>query len=183
MSGPDVLAAGASRRTVSTPVRALLVTLLVLLGVADAQARRLEVDALLDRARAGQSTVAFADRRLAATVEYASPQLASPTAPAAVRADLQALVRREAAGQLPALLRRRDQAERSPVLPWHRTTRQARAAYVRHLDARVARLTAVSTDLAALYVRRPGLDQRLQAARDALTAAAGTERAGDALDG
>ena len=98
----DVLSGGGShlqerRPAGRTAARLLAVALLVLLGVADAQARRLEVDALVERAREGQATVAFADRRLAATVQYASPQLTSPTAPLAVRADLQALVRREAA--------------------------------------------------------------------------------------
>jgi len=170
----DVLAGGRDHRR---PVAQLLgVALLVLLVVADGQARRLEVDGLVQRVREGQATVAFADRRLAGTVQYASPQLTSPTAPVAVRADLQALVRSEAAGQVPALTRRRDAAARTPVAVWHRSARQARAAYVRHLDARLARLTAASTDLSTLYKRRPELDERRQQARDALAAAAGQAR-------
>ena len=168
-------------RTVPTRTRLLVVAVLALLAVGDASARRLEVDALLERAGQGQATVAFADRRLAATVQYASPQLASPTAPAAVRADLQALVRREAAGQVPGLQRRRDEAAGTPVAPWHRATLRARAAYVRHLEARLARLEAASTELSTLYVRWPGLDERLQDARDALTVVAGRARTGAVL--
>ena len=184
----DVLSGGSGgghphrRRPAGRPAaRLLAVALLVLLGVADAQARRLEVDALVERARQGQATVAFADRRLAATVQYASPQLTSPTAPLAVRADLQALVRREAAGQVVRLQGRRDEVARTPVAPWHRSVRRARAAYLWHLDARVARLAAASTDLSTLYERRPGLDERLQQARDALTAVAGAGRTRDVL--
>lgn len=176
---PDVVTGGRAQpvRTVPVRTRLLVVAVLALLAVGDAQARRLEVDALLERARQGQATVVFADRRLAATVQYASPQLTSPTAPAAVRADLSALVRREAAGQVPALQRRRDAAAGTPVAPWHRATLRARAAYVRHLEARLARLQAASADLSSLYVRRPGLAERRQEARDALTAVAGRARA------
>lgn len=171
----DVLAGGrAHPRSRSAPV--LGVALLVLLVAGDAQARRLEVDGLVQRVREGQSTVAFADRRLAGTVQYASPMLTSPSAQAAVRADLQALVRREAAGQVPALARRREAAARTPVAVWHRSARKARAAYVRHLDARLARLTAASQDLSTLYERPPELDERLQQARVALAAAAGEGR-------
>ena len=187
----DVLTGGATVRPAGHPhggtagrtlaARLLAAALLVLLAVADAQARRLEVDALVERAREGQATVAFADRRLTATVQYASPQLTSPTAPLAVRADLQALVRREAAGQVVGLRGRRDEVARTPAAPWHRSVRRARAAYVRHLDARLARLAAASIDLSTLYERRPGLDQRLQQARDALTAAAGAGRAREVL--
>ena len=180
---PDVVTGGRGHQVsrVPTRTRVLVVAVLALLAVGDVQARRLEVDGLLERARQGQATVAFADRRVAATVQYASPQLTSPTAPVAVRADLQALVRREAAGQVPALQRRRDQAAGTPVAPWHRATLRARAAYVRHLDARLARLEAATTDLSTLYVRRPGLDERLQDARDAFTAVAGRARAGAVL--
>lgn len=170
-----------ARRLTSTPVRALLAALLVLLVLGDVAAARLERDALLDRARAGEGAVAFADRRVSATVQYAAPQLTSPSAPAEVRADLQALVRREAAGQLSAVERRRDQAARTPVLPWHRTARRARTAYVQHLDARTARLRAVAQDLAALYVRRPALDELLAAARAAFVEAVGEARTREVL--
>lgn len=181
-SGSEVLAGGEQRRAAaSLSVRLLLGAVLVLLLVGDGAARWLEADALLERAREGQATVAFAERRLTAIVQYASPQLTSPTVPAAVRADLQALVRREAAGQVGGLQRRRDRASRSPVLPWHRTHRRARTAYVAHLDARLAWLRAVSQDLSALYARQPGLEEQLQAARAALAAAVGDSRANDVL--
>ena len=179
----DVLSGGGGHPVgrLPAPARLLLVAVLVLLGVGDLQARRLEVDGLLERVRQGQATVAFADRRLAATVQYASPQLTSPTVPIAVRTDLQALVRREAAGQVPALQRRRDEAAAAPIAPWHRAAHRAREAYVLHLDARLARLEAATTDLSTLYVRQPGLDGRLQDARDALTAVAGRARTSAAL--
>ena len=182
LGGSEVLGGGGERRAAtSLPVRLLLGAVLVLLLVGDGAARRLEADALLDRARDGQATVAFVDRRLAATVQYASPQLTSPTAPAAVRDDLQALVRREAAGQVADLQRSRDQAEGSPVLPWHRTHRRARAAYVAHLDARLAWLRAVSQDLSPLFARQPGLQEQLETARAALVAAVGDRRTKDVL--
>ena len=181
-TGREVIGGGGQRRPgVPVHVWLLLGAIVGLLLVGDGVARRLEADALLDRARQGQATVAFADRRVTATVQYASPQLTSPDAPAAVRADLQALVRREAAGQVASLRRRRDQADRTPVLPWHRPLRRARTAYVAHLDARLARLQAVSQDLSALYIRPPGLEEQLQAARTALAAAAGAARTQDVL--
>ena len=183
-SGREVLAGGGERAArLPGHVRLLLGAVLGLLLVGDAAARRLEADALLERARQGQATVTYADRRISATVQYASPQLSSPTAPAAVRADLRALVRREAAGQVASLQRRRDEAASTPALPWHRTHRRARTAYVAHLDARLARLRTVSEDLSALYVPQPGLEERLQAARTALAAAVGAARTRDVLGG
>ncbi|MCW2607291.1 MAG: hypothetical protein JWO60_1984, partial [Frankiales bacterium] len=84
------------RRTPRLLLPVLLAVAALLLLLDGVQGRR-EVDALVARAAAGEQAADYADRRVAGTVQYAGSQLT--TGPAAVRADLQRLVAREAQGQ------------------------------------------------------------------------------------
>lgn len=157
---PDVLESGTRRRTDGRAQRlAAAVLALGLLGgfAVDRQARQAEFEALLAQAAAGQAAVAYADRRLGATVQYASPVLGSAQTSARVRESLQGLVEQEAAQQARVLRRQADASARVPVWPWHDAQRAARSAYVAHLHARAAYLEAVAGDFEVLYGRPPEL--------------------------
>lgn len=160
-------------------VGVVLVVAAVVGVVADRQVREAEFDALLEQAVAGQAAIRYADGRIGATVQYASPVLGSSQTQPHVRASLEGIVEAEA-GQLVAVLRRR-QAESAAirVWPWHAEQRAARRAYAAYLSARVAYLEAVAVDFGVLYGRPPELARRLAQAADAYDEAAPSRR--DAL--
>lgn len=156
---------------------AVLAGLALAAAVADQQVRAAEFDALLAQARAGQSAVSYADRRIGATVQYASPVLGSSDTLPRVRASLETIVEAEAGRQAEAL---HDQAAASAatrVLPWHGAQRKARHAYTAYLAAKAAYLQSVAADFDALYGRPPELAARLAAAASAYDAAAPGPRA------
>lgn len=175
-SAVDVLSSG-SERSPAGPVRRRLVAaalvLVALAGLAmDRSVRQAEFEALLAQATAGQAAIAYADRRLGATVQYASPVLGSAQTSPAVRKSLQGLVQREAAEQAAVLRRLRDATEALRTWPWHERQRRAQQAYAFHLDARVAYLEAVAADFHVLYGRPPELALRQTAAARAYDRAA-----------
>lgn len=178
----DVLESGTERRPALLAHRVVLVVLglVALSGFAlDRQLRQAEFDALLAQAAAGQAAVAYADRRLGATVQYASPVLGSAQTSGSVRASLQGLVEQEAAQQAVVLRRHARASARIAVWPWHEQQRSARSAYVSYLVARAAYLEAVATDFDVLYGRPPELAARLAEAARAYDRAA--VRRADAL--
>ena len=149
---------------------ALLV--LVLAGyLLDGQLHDRELSRLLDRIGAAESTATYAEHRVAATVQYASPQLTSADVPPPVRRSLEQLVEAEAAGQVPVLQRAGDAAAGTTVLPWHRDVRTARDRYRSYAAHRLAVLRAGALDLGALRSPHPELDDERAAVRAALTAA------------
>jgi hypothetical protein len=183
---PDVLVSGGAPPVRGRPRRALLaLTLLALLAtaalVADDAVRGREADALVARAAAAQAAITYADRRVAATVAYTMPLLESAAQPASVRTGLARLVEQEAAGQLPPVQRQRVDLARVRVLPWHGPQRRARDRLLSYLDARIGRLQAAAQDARVLFREDPEPDRRLAAARDALAAVAGEQRARSAL--
>lgn len=163
------------------PRRRLLVTVLAGLAlaaaVADQQVRAAEFDALLAQARAGQSAISYADGRIGATVQYASPVLGSSQTSSRVRASLEGIVSAEAARQAEALRDRAAASAAIRVLPWHSAHREARRAYTGYLAATAAYLQRVAADFDALYGRPPELAARLGAAARAYDAAAPGSRA------
>lgn len=172
----ELLEAGPGR-----PVRGrLLVAVLVAVLLAgyglwqvDRRLADREVDALLERVAAGQSAVAYADRRIASTVTYAMPLLASASTTRAVRVSLQQLVQDAAAGQVGRLDAVASDVGRTRVLPWHGAVRRARAACARSLQAHAAHLGDVARDADALYARHPELERGRARARAALLRATG----------
>lgn len=149
------------------------VVLVALTGlVVDRQVRQAEFEALLAQATAGQAAVAYADRRLGATVQYASPVLGSAQTSPAVRESLQGLVEREAAQQAVVLRRHASASARVRVWPWHDEQRSARSAYLSYLTARAAYLESVAADFDVLYGRPPELELRLAEAARAYDRAA-----------
>ena len=172
---PDLLASGPDRTRRRWP--ALLLTLLLLVGAAghagDAALRTREVSGLLAAAEAAQEQLAYAERRVQATVQYASPQLYAADVPAQVRRSLQQLVEGTAHSQLAATDRARARVAGISTAPWHPAQRSARRALLRYLDARAAGLRAVAADSGALSAPRPEVDRLLAAAREAALAAAG----------
>lgn len=170
----ELLDAGPARPVRRRPLVAVVVLVLLVLGVLrlDELLRAREVDALLQRVAAGQSAVAYADRRVASTVTYAMPLLTSASTTAAVRASLQQLVQDAAAGQVDRLAQVQRDVARTRVLPWHADQRRARSAAARLLGAHADHLRAVARDADALYVTQPQLDRGRAAARSALLRAA-----------
>jgi hypothetical protein len=134
---------------------------------------RRELDRLLARVDSAQGTIAYSDRRVAATVDYTRPLLFGANVPANVRAGLQQLVADSAAGQVGAVEKERADAAEVSVLRWHRGLRRAKAALVAYLDVRVAYLRTVAGDSRTLYVVHPELAQSMARARTALRDAAG----------
>lgn len=167
----DVVEAGPDRPRRRLPGRLLLAAAVVagLLVVADGAVAEREATQVLARLRAGEQASVYADRRLAGTVEYTSGQMTSPSAPAALRADLRQLVQREAQGQERPVRTARDRVRAVRVLAWHGDERAARAAAVRLLDARLQRLQEVAADVDRLYERRPEPAASARRARAALS--------------
>ena len=149
----------------------MVVTVVVALGflgyLGDHAVSGREADALLDRAVAAQGTVAYSNRRVAATVDYTRPQLFGPSVPARVRAGLKQLIADSARSQVASLRTERSSAAAVHVVGWHHQDVDARAALVRYLDARVAYLQSVAADPDVLYVEHPDLERLLDAARAA----------------
>ena len=137
---------------------------------ADAALVQRELDALLDRAEAGLSTVAYTDRRLQGTSSTLSRAgvavggAARPRQPAGHRA-------RGGGGAGRGAPRHRDAAAAVRVLPWHDAERAARDRWVAYLDARIAFLEAVSEQFRRLYQPRPEQEAALAQAREAFTRA------------
>jgi hypothetical protein len=152
----------------------LLAVVVVVLG-ADRAVTRHEVSALIAAAGDGQATAAYAERRVTATLSYASPQLTSAAVSAQVRASLADLVQDTARDQLPALADARARAADVSVLPWHHRARTARAASLRYLDARIARVRATADDFGALYLPQDRLTELRAEAIDAVVDAGGAE--------
>lgn len=158
--------------------------LLVAVGAVDRRQRARELDRILARAAAAQATIGYADRRIAGTLSYVEPQVRRPATSPQVRASLRALVQGEADGQLAALRTRRAAVRDVAVWPWHRANVAAREQYVDYLDTRISYLLSVATDFSSLFRSHPELARSSEAARSALTAAAGpagTERVDAAL--
>ena len=171
---------GAAPRRLSRPVRVVLVVLVALALVAviaDGPWRRHESSRLADRAVAAQQSIDFTDRRIAGTVQYASPQLTSASAPPEVRADLQRLVRETAAGRVAPLRERRDAIAGTWLAPWHGDERRARTAVLAYLDERLRLLDAVTRNLTALYEPTPDLVALRDQAAAALSTIGGAEPA------
>lgn len=158
----------AERVALPRAVPALLLAVLLLLVAGDAAARQAESDRLLAAVTAGQEAARYAERRVAATAEYAGPALTRAAVDEAVRADLRALVRSEARAQVPAL-RAAERAVRDvPALPWHGDVRAGRDAYAESLAALGDHLDAVEEDLRGLYTRPDVLRATSSRAREAL---------------
>jgi hypothetical protein len=153
---------------------ALVVVAVLFAGNNAAEGR--ELDRLLSRVDASQGTIAYADRRVAATVDYAQPLLFGADVPAGVRAGLQQLVADSAAGQVGALEQERTKAAELRVLAWHRGLRRAKTALVVYLDARVRYLRGVAANTHTLYVEHPELDRLLNDTRAAFANAAGASQ-------
>lgn len=132
-----------------------------------------ELDHLLVRASAALDSVAYSNRKIAATVEYARPQLFGASVQPRVRRSLEQLVAATASGQVAVVQAERDRAAATWVLGWHTTRRRARAALVRYLDGRIEYLREVGADVGSLYLSHPELERRLMAARAAFRVAAG----------
>jgi hypothetical protein len=132
-----------------------------------------ELDRMLSRVHESLDTIAYADRRVAATVDYTRPLLFGANVPAHVRAGLQQLVADAAAGQVGAVEQERAKAAHLSVLAWHRDLRTAKRALVVYLDARVAYLRGVAANTHTLYVAHPELDQLLRDTRAAFADAVG----------
>jgi hypothetical protein len=94
--------------------------------------------------------------------------------PDRVRAGLQQLVADSAASQVGGMEQERTSALHVSVLPWHRSLREAKAALVTYLAARVAFLRAVAENPGTLYVVHPELDRLLADTRAAFRSATGT---------
>src|SRR3954447_14034745 len=154
----------------------LLVCVALLIGigaVGNSYLERRELSALLHRADAAQSTVAYTNHRIAATVDYARPQLFAASVPADVRTGLQQLVQDSAGQQVPALKHEREQVATTAVVPWHGSLRSARDALLRYLDARISYLRTITTQPDTLYVEQPELERLLDDTRTAFRGAAG----------
>ena len=159
------------------------VALLLLAGyVADGQLRHRELTRLLGRIEAAQATATYADNRVAATAQYASPLLTSADVTPNVRRGLEQLVEQAAAGQVPAVQRSVASIE-LPVLPWHHDVRTARDRYQSYAAHRLGVLRAGATDIRALGTPHPELARELAAVRSALTAAGASPRQVDAALG
>lgn len=156
---------------------ATLVALAVAGAVGDRQVRAAEFDALLAQAVVGQGAIGYADRRIGATVQYASPVLGSSDTPLHVRKSLEGIVQDEARQQAAVLRVRHAASAAVRVLPWHDEQREARQAYAAYLAAKARYLEAVAVDFETLYGRPPELTAQLTAAARALDAAAPSARA------
>jgi hypothetical protein len=128
---------------------------------------------MLLRVQQSQDTIGYADRRVAATVDYTRPLLFGANVPAHVRAGLQQLVADSAAGQVGAVDEERAKAARLSVLAWHRGLRRAKTALLVYLEARVRYLRGVAANTHTLYVAHPELDELLDATRAAFVDATG----------
>jgi hypothetical protein len=172
----DVLTSGAEARPTRPTARRLAVAavaLVVLAGFAvDRHVRQAEFEALMAQAAAGQAAIAYADRRVGATVQYASPVLGSPQTSPLLRADLQRLVQAEAGSQAAVLRDRHVAGARIDIWPWHEEQRDAQRAYAVYLAARADYLEEVSADFGVLYGRPPELADRLMDAARAYDRAA-----------
>ncbi len=174
--GPGESLEAAPRRLPHAVVTVLVVLALLVITavVADGPWRRHEAGQLAERAAAAQRSIDFTDRRIAGTVQYASPQLTSAAASPGVRADLQRLVREAAAGRLQPLRERRAAVAATRVAPWHGDELRARSATLDYLDERLRLLEAVSIDLRKLYEPTPDLVVLRGEAADALSMIART---------
>jgi hypothetical protein len=180
----DVIGSDTDADGPASPVRrrAAVVLLAVAAGagvLADRQVRDAEFDALLEQAVAGQAAIRYADGRIGATVQYASPVLGSSQTQPHVRASLEGIVEAEAGQQVEVLRRRQAESAAVRIWPWHAEQRAARRAYAAYLSARVDYLEAVAADFDALYGRPPELARRLAQAAEAYDEAAPSR--GDAL--
>ena len=156
------------------------VALLLLAGyVVDGQLRDRELRRLLGRIEAAQATATYADNRVAAMAQYASPLLTSAEVTPTVRRGLEQLVEQAAAGQLPDVQRSVAATETS-VLPWHHALRAARDRYRSYARHRLDVLRAGSMRIDALRTPHPELAAELDEVRGALTAAGASPRQVDA---
>ena len=155
-------------------IAAALVLISGLIGYgADSFVQRQELDALVAQVTAAQSQIAYSNRRITATVEYAGPLLFAASVQPRVRRGLQQLVADSASAQISDMAGERERATEVSVLPWHTDRRRARAALVRYLDGRVAYLQAVAADSNLLYTESPRLRTLFRQLVDAFRDAAG----------
>ena len=117
----------------------------------------------------------YADNRVAATAQYASPLLTSADVTPDVRRGLEQLVEQAAAGQLPDV-QRSVASTRMSVLPWHQDLRTARDRYRSYATHRLAVLRAGATHIDALRTPHPELVAEFAAVRVALSAAGASPR-------
>lgn len=157
MTAPDLLRSGSQRRRrLPKGLLAAAGTVLVLGVGAERWQLSHESGQLLGCVEAAESDAVYADRQIAATVQYAAPGL-SGSAPAGVRASLLQVVQQTAAkGVAPAVSARRSCAA-VRLLPWHAAQRRGRDAYVVYLGSRTDQLRRVASDLDALSTPSPEL--------------------------
>jgi hypothetical protein len=161
-----------SRRTWWWSIAVVLLLVIAAAGfVREEQARGREFDALLAQVTQAQSAVQYSDARLAAIVQYTSPQLLSARAPARVRASLAALVQQAAAGRVAPMQAQRNRVATRSTGRWHPVDGRARDAYLAYLDDRIAFLKAAADDLDVLFKPQPNGPRLRAAARKALLAA------------
>jgi hypothetical protein len=139
---------------------------------ADQQSRRQEFDHILNRCQVGQSDYVYAERRVAATIEYASPLLQQGPDAAGVQQGLVRLVREAASEGATTMAPDVAAIADLSVLPWHDLQRAARLACQDYLSATSDRLGRVAADLSELDLRPTYAIGTRRAARAALLAAA-----------
>jgi hypothetical protein len=137
----------------------------------DRALRSLELDRLLDRVRAGQDALAYADGRIQATIHYGLPALLSASVPAHVRVSLGHLVEGAARDRVPDVAEGRRRVVRCRVAPWHDAIRRARSAYAAYISARLTYLRSGSRHLDVLLTPHLELEAALQKAERTLLAA------------
>ena len=172
MSGPDVLQSGpdVARRV---PRRLLVVAglLAVLVAAGDRWQLHRETTALVRCVENGQAQIGYSVGRVAAVLQYASPQLYGASTPARVRDSLAQVVRSTATEQLGPLAAERRRCERGQLVPWHSAQRRARNAYLAYLAAGGRQLLAIANQADEQGGTSGDVERRRRAARDALVAA------------
>jgi hypothetical protein len=148
---PTHLAAHAGRRAGTRHGPWAAVVVLVLVVGAERAGSSRESASLLRCVERAEAALAHGEARVAGAVQYASPLLTGAQTPPAVRQSLAEVVGDAAAGSLPGVDEARRGCATTAVLPWHDATRAALAAYEGLVDARRARLVAVTRSVRALY--------------------------------
>lgn len=158
-----------------------LVAGLLLLGAGwgwDQERRSGELDALLTCVTGGQSSIGYAERRVAGITQYVSSSLTKDL-PAATRNGIHQLISGAAGQSLPGLRQAARSCREVSPLPWHGELRAARQAYLAHLDAQIAVTEAISRDAMAAPPDRDQLATLARRARTGVLVAAGAGTATD----
>ena len=178
MSVPDQLSGGRDRSHRRVGRRTLVAASLVVVALAGADRWQLarERAALVSCVEQGQGEVVYADRRIAATTQYASPALTGTQTPPGVRRSLRQIVQRVAGDAVAPTVAAAAACRRPLVLPWHGVQRSARDRYATYLSGEADRLRSGSRDLDALSAPPASLELSQRSALAAvLTASSGPQ--------